>query len=193
MGSCELLVLHPDDKCFLKVPFHVVSVEGSIIVSCATSVNFNLIQIHNELDTNIPHCARWYYSPANKSRTNQEQQKEIDHTAKCDKNCQDLNVRAQMPAKTHKRTMKYSKQNKPCIPIRNQEDDKNCQYKCVKGIRCTDLKHQMTRETVFYDKNCHETNMWTVHSIPQTYKRLCQDQTCQSRRCSKKISDPHIR
>ena len=75
IGSCELLVLHPDDKCFLQVPFYVVSVEGSVIVSCATSINLNLIQIHNELDTNIPECARLYYSSADKLRVNQEQQK----------------------------------------------------------------------------------------------------------------------
>ena len=193
IGSCELLVLHPDDKCFLKVPLHVVSIKGSVIVSCATSINLNLIQIHKELDTNIPDCARWYYSSADKPRANQEQWEKVDHTAKYDKNCQDPNLRAQMPAKTHNWKMTYSKQNKPYIPIRNQEDDKNCQYKYVKGIRCTDLKHQMTRETVMYEKNCQETNMQTVHSISQKYRRLCQDQTCQSTRCSKKISDSHKR
>ena len=75
IGSCELLVLHPDDKCFLKVPFHVVSIEGSVIVSYATSINLNLIQIHSELDTNVPDCARLYYSSADKPGTNQEQQK----------------------------------------------------------------------------------------------------------------------
>ena len=141
IGSCELLVLHPDDKCFLKLPFHVVSVEGSVIVPCATSINLNLIQIHNELDTNIPDCARLYYISANKPSANQEQQKKVDHTAKCDKNCQDTNFQAVMPA----------------------------------------------------NKNCQENNMQTVHSILQTYSRLCQDQTYQSTRCSKKISDPHKR
>ena len=167
IGSCELLVLHPDDKCFLKVPFHVVIVEGSVIVSCATSINLSLIQIHNELDTSIPDCARLYYSSADKPRANQEQQKKVDHTIKCDKNCQDSNLGAQMPARKHKWTVTCSKKNNPSIPNRNQDDDKNCQYKGVKGIKSTDSKHQMTRETVFYDKNCQETNMWTVHPIPQ--------------------------
>ena len=165
IGFCKLLVLHPDDKCFLKEPVHVVSMEGSVIVSCATSINLNLIQIHNELDTNIPDCARLYYSSANKPRTNQEQEKKVDHTTKCDKNCQDPNLRAQMPARKHKQTLTLSTTNNSSISNRNQDDDKNCQ----------------------------ETNMRTVHSIPQTYSKLCQDQTCQSTRCSKKISDPHKR
>ena len=192
IGSCELLALHPDDTCFQKVPFHVVSVEGSVIVSCATGINLNLIQIHNELDTNIPDCARLYYSPANKLRTNQEQQKKADRATKCDKNCQDPNLTAQMPARKHKWTTTHPKENNSSIPIRNQDDDKNCQHKGVKGIKSTDAKHQMTRESVFYDKNCQEINMGTVHSIPQAYSRLCQDQTCQSTRCSKKISNPHV-
>ena len=98
-----------------------------------------------------------------------------------------------MPARKHKWTVTSSKTNNSTIPNRNQDDDKNCQYKGVKGIKSKDSKYQMTTETVFYDKNCQETNMQTVHSVPQTYSRLCQDQTCPSRRCSKKISDPHQR
>ena len=111
---------------FSKVPFHIVSIEGSVIVSCDTSINLNLIQIYNELDTNIPECARLYYSSANKPRANQEQQKKVDHTVKCDKNCQDTNLGAQIPARKHKQTVTYSNKHKPSIPIRNQNDDKNC-------------------------------------------------------------------
>ena len=62
IGSCELFVLHSDDQCFHKVKFQVVSVEGSVIISCATSINLNLIQIPKQLDTNIPDCARLIYS-----------------------------------------------------------------------------------------------------------------------------------
>ena len=62
IGSCELFVLHPDDQCFHKMKFQVVSVEGSVIISCATSINLNLIQIPKQLDTNIPDCARLIYS-----------------------------------------------------------------------------------------------------------------------------------
>ena len=77
-----------------------------------------------------------------------------------------------MPARKNKWTVTCSKKNNSSIPNRNQDEDKNCQYKGVKGIQSTDSKHQMARETVFYDKNCQETNMQTVHSIPQTYSRF---------------------
>ena len=62
IGSCELFVLHQDDQCFHKVKFQVVSIEGSVIISCATSINLNLIQIPKQLDTNIPDGARLIYS-----------------------------------------------------------------------------------------------------------------------------------
>ena len=62
IGSCELFILHQDDQCFHKVKFQVVSVEGSVIISCATSINLNLIQIPDQLDTKKPDCARLVYS-----------------------------------------------------------------------------------------------------------------------------------
>ena len=64
IGSYELFFLHQDDKCFHKVKFQVVNVEGGVIISCATSINLNLIQIHNLLDTKIPDCTRLVYSCA---------------------------------------------------------------------------------------------------------------------------------
>ena len=50
IGSCELFVLHSDDQCFHKVKFQVVSIEGSVIISYATSINLNLIQIPKQLN-----------------------------------------------------------------------------------------------------------------------------------------------
>ena len=63
-GSCELFILHQDDQCFHKVKFQVVSVEGSDICSCVTSINADLIQIPDQLDTKISDCSRLVYSSA---------------------------------------------------------------------------------------------------------------------------------
>ena len=62
---------------------------------------------------------------------------------------QDSNLRAQVSARKHKWTVTCSRKNNPSIPIRNQDDDKNCQYNDVKRIKSTDSKHQMTRERGF--------------------------------------------
>ena len=50
VGSCKLFVLHPDTKCLQEVTFQVTSHEGSVIISCATSIDLNLIQPHRDLD-----------------------------------------------------------------------------------------------------------------------------------------------
>ena len=106
-------MLHPGYKCFLKVLFHVVNVEGSVIVLCATSINLNLMQIHNELDTKIPDCARLYYSSADKPRANKEKKKKVYYAVICDKNFQDTNLWAHMPTRKHKWTVTYSKKTNP--------------------------------------------------------------------------------
>ena len=64
IGSCELLIVHPDTKCFKEVTFKVVSHEGSVIVSCATSIDLNLIWPHSELNDRVPDCGRLIYSCA---------------------------------------------------------------------------------------------------------------------------------
>ena len=64
IGSCALFILHQDDQSFHKVKFQVVRVEGSVIISCTTSINLNLIQIPDQLVTKIPDCARLVYTSA---------------------------------------------------------------------------------------------------------------------------------
>ena len=78
--SCELFVLHPDTKCFEKVSFQVVNIEGSVIVSCATSINLNLIQIYSKLDTSVPDCARLFYSCADDPDKHQKSTKDCART-----------------------------------------------------------------------------------------------------------------
>ena len=64
IGSCELLVVHPNTKCFKEVKFQVVSHEGRVIVSCTTSIDLTLIQPHSELKDRVLDCSRLIYSCA---------------------------------------------------------------------------------------------------------------------------------
>ena len=50
LGSCDLF------KCLKEVTFQVVNHEGSVIVSCVTSLNFGSIQPHSELNASVPDC-----------------------------------------------------------------------------------------------------------------------------------------
>ena len=64
IGSCELFIIHPDTKYFQAVTFQVVNTEGSVIVSCATSISLNLIQIHSALNVSVPDFGQLIYSCA---------------------------------------------------------------------------------------------------------------------------------
>ena len=50
VGSCILYVVHPDTQCLQEVTFHVTSHEGSVVLSCATTLALSLIQPHTSLD-----------------------------------------------------------------------------------------------------------------------------------------------
>ena len=98
IGSCELFVLHQNDKCFHKVKFQVVSEEGSVIISCATNINLNLIQIHNQLDTKIPDFTKLIYSYADAPYKHQYEEKQNEKkTVFYDKKCQETHMQPQKP------------------------------------------------------------------------------------------------
>ena len=63
VGSSDLFVLHPETKCLQEVTFQVTSHEGSVIVSCATSLELGLIQPHRNLDV-VPDSGNVIYSKA---------------------------------------------------------------------------------------------------------------------------------
>ena len=50
LGYCNLYVIHPDTRCTAKVLFFVASNEGSILISCTTSLALGLIKPHDRLD-----------------------------------------------------------------------------------------------------------------------------------------------
>ena len=50
VGSCKMFVVHPDTKLLHEVTFQVTSHEGSVTVSCATSIELGLIHPHRILD-----------------------------------------------------------------------------------------------------------------------------------------------
>ena len=69
IGSCTLLVVHPDTQCLKEVTFHVTSPEGSVILSCVTTLELSLIQPHNNLDF-IPSSASLILGNADYPRKN---------------------------------------------------------------------------------------------------------------------------
>ena len=71
--SCTLLMVHPDTQCLQEVTFHVTSHEGSVVLSCASTLDLCLIQPHSNLDP-IPSSASLIKSKADDSRKKKSQQ-----------------------------------------------------------------------------------------------------------------------
>ena len=55
VGSCVLYVVHPDTQCLQEVTFQVTSHEGSVVLSCMTTLALSLVQPHASLDY-LPPC-----------------------------------------------------------------------------------------------------------------------------------------
>ena len=50
VGSCVFYLVHPDTKCLQEVTFYVASNNGSVLLSCATTLRLGLIQPWSRLD-----------------------------------------------------------------------------------------------------------------------------------------------
>ena len=57
IGSLELLAVHPDTNCLIGITFQVTSHEGSVVLSCVTTLELDLIQPCNNLENSIPSSA----------------------------------------------------------------------------------------------------------------------------------------
>ena len=50
VGSCVFYLVHPDTKHLQEVTFYVASNNGSVLLSCATTLALGMIQPHTRLD-----------------------------------------------------------------------------------------------------------------------------------------------
>ena len=67
VGSCKMFVVQPETKVLQEVTFHVTSHEGSVILSCATSIKLGLIYPQTKLDE-MPEEGSLIYSKADKPK-----------------------------------------------------------------------------------------------------------------------------
>ena len=109
LGSCDRFVVHPDTKCLKEVTFQVVNHEGSVIVSCVTSLDLGLIHPQNELNASVPDCGRLIFSSAD--HPNKYQSKKIESmfegTASCWNKVHWLNLSWQAFADLHTKATLY--------------------------------------------------------------------------------------
>ena len=75
-GSCTLFVVHPDTQSLKKVTFHVTNYDGSVVLSCVTTLELSLLQPCNNLDF-FPSSASLISSNADHPRKNRSQKNMI--------------------------------------------------------------------------------------------------------------------
>ena len=75
IGSCNIYIIYPDTRCLEETQFYVAGNEGSILISCATSLALSLIKLHEKLDHPPPEGNRnVIYSSADKIKKRDESQ-----------------------------------------------------------------------------------------------------------------------
>ena len=57
VGSCVFYLVHPDTKCLQEATFYVASNNGSVLLSCATTLALGLIEPHTRLDYLLPRAS----------------------------------------------------------------------------------------------------------------------------------------
>ena len=164
-----------------EVTFQVVNHEGSVIVSCATSLDLGLIQPHSELNASVPDCGRLIFS--NADLPNKYQNKKIESSSSVSKvpktdinqyvtqEVQDENKQQQCPAQTDTRSQK-----RKCHKVKNAnmrlQKSRNCATKCKKEHKMDQnvmLLHkpaikikkpgQAIYKDVLQNKNCSDVNI----------------------------------
>ena len=76
VGSCKMFVVYPDTKVLQEVTFQVTSHEGSVIVSCVTSIELGLIHPHRNLDE-VPEEGSLIYSRAGMPKKKKNKKQEL--------------------------------------------------------------------------------------------------------------------
>ena len=121
VGSCKMFVVQPDTKVLEEVTFLVTSHEGSVIVSCATSIELGLIHPNTNLDE-VPEEGSLIYSIADMPKN------------KKNKKCQAESIRRPRKPKSVMWSVTNTEDRQSAKPeIRKLCSDKNCQStRCYK-------------------------------------------------------------
>ena len=80
IGSCKLYITHPVTRCLEETRFYVAKNEGSLLISCATSLALTLIKSHEKLDHLPLEGKKNIYSSADKMKKNDESRFKVQQT-----------------------------------------------------------------------------------------------------------------
>ena len=151
LDPAKRFVVHPDTNLLQKVTFQVTSHEGSVIVSCATSIELGLIQCHRNLDE-VPEEGSLIYSIADMLKKQNN------------KNCPAESIKGSVKPKKDMQSEKpsiNSRNKKPLYSGKNCQEDKNSVMQSVTKEENIDVQlSQPAIKSICSDKNCQSTRCY---------------------------------
>ena len=170
IGSCNLYIIYPDTRCLEDTQFYAAGNEGSILISCTTSLALSLMKLHEKLDHPPPEGNRnAIYSSVDKIKKWDESQLNVHQLVRKPK----LKASKEAPIVCPRDGQLKSKKEQ-CNSSKEQSNDNTC-----------------TRDKG--DKNCQvekSVNMCPTKpakdmQLPKpAIRRMCSDKNCQSTRCT---------
>ena len=164
-----MFVVHPDTKLLHEVTFHVTSHEGSVLVSCATSIELGLIHPHTNLDA-VPEEGSLIYSKADMPKQKRNKNTQAENVNMWPKKpATDVQLKKQIPL--HKEKKNDFSRSQPTKGDKLICYDKNCQAEIIRRPR----KPKSIMQSV--------TNTEDRWSAKLEIKSICRDKNCESTRC----------
>ena len=190
IGSCMLLMVHPDTQCLKEVTFHITSHEGSVVLSCVTTLELSLIQPHSNLNF-IPSSASLISSKTDYPRKNKFQKNmPVFKPSKnvCSSKEQSPIV---LPAQEYSvnQCVIYEEKDETSkaecqANVISMQNDKNCQSTLCSDKNCQDTKGNHMQPVKPAMEMSSHMQLAKPAILQSSYKKsICNDKNCQSIQC----------
>ena len=198
IGACELYVLHSSTKYIEAVTFFMAFNEGSVLISCTTSLALGLIHPHASLD-HLPPGSNIISSSANQPINDKSQLKvhmlmEKSKTSKLNTSAKKISAMCSNQEQYNTKEY-YVNQCVKDVPVQDETRKWECQANVMEGDKkCQDTKFMPPVQPT-NKKSCYMWSMSRPAKQQSDYKKKDQmkfnqvsmnDKNCQSNVCSDK-------
>ena len=198
IGSCRLLVVHLDTQSSEEVTFQVTSQEGSVVLSCVTTLELGLIQPCSDLEVSISASASLISSTADYSRKNRSKESKPKKNVSSNKQQSPELLPAQGQLVVQcivQEILDKTSQQEYTAQDKYMEDDKNCQVDMWSVIPtvCGDDKKCQSTQCMWQKKPTNHMQSELQSSKKQYIYEECSvrtvydDNKCQSIKLYKKL------
>ena len=162
-----MFAVHPDTQCLKEVTFHVISHEGSIVLSCVSTLELSFIHPHNNFDS-IPSSASLIPSNADHPRKSRSQ-----------KNMQVLQpIQNMCSSKEQSHIVSNSIEYHVNQCVVYEDQDETSKWECT-AHDISMYEDKNCQSTLCYDKNCQDTQSVHMQPVKPAMKSIIYGQLSQ--------------